>query len=98
MQLKITDQKTKKSYYAILDDSTYNASTGKISSKSTHLYKQSRDAGAQVIPLVGLYYKGKAYNVYDGTWKMQLRVLKPLGTSSKSKHWESWTSRVFTIG
>jgi subtilisin family serine protease len=99
VQLKITDQKTKKSYYAILDDSTLkNDGTFRISSKSTHLYKQSRDAGAQVIPLVGLYYKGKAYNVYDGTWKMQLRVLKPLGTSSKSKHWESWTSRAFTIG
>ncbi|HEY3545468.1 MAG TPA: S8 family serine peptidase [Propionicimonas sp.] len=99
VQLKITDQKTKKSYYAILDDSTLkNDGTFRISSKSTHLYKQSRDAGAQVIPLVGLYYKGKAYPVYNGTWKMQLRVLKPLGTSSKSKHWESWTSKVFTIG
>ena len=97
VQLRITDQRTRKSYDAILDDSTYKRSTGKISRKSTHLYRQPRDASAQVIPLVGLYRKGKAYNVYDGSWKMQLRVLKPLGTSSKSKHWETWPSRVFTI-
>ncbi|MGV8907569.1 MAG: S8 family serine peptidase [Propionicimonas sp.] len=98
LQLRITDQRTRKSYDAILNLSTYNPKTFKISSKSTHLYKQPRDASAQAIPLMGFYHKGKAYQVYDGTWKMTLRVLKPLGTSSRSKHWESWTSKVFTIG
>ncbi len=99
VQLKVTNQKTRKSYYAILDWSTFKTDGSyRISSKSTHLYKQSRDVGAQVIALEGLYSKGKASPVYGGTWKMQLRVLKPLGTSSRSKHWESWTSRAFTIG
>ena len=98
VQLRITNQRTRKSYDAILDLSTYNQKNLKISRKSTHLNRQPRDASAQAIPLIGFYSKGKAHQVYDGTWKMTLRVLKPLGTSSRSKHWEAWTSKVFTIG
>lgn len=98
VQLKVTDVKHKKSYYAILDYSTLNETNYKISSSSTHLYKQSRDDTLQYTYWDGnIYYKGKAYYLPDGTYTLQLRVLKPLGSSSKSSHWETYTTPKFNV-
>jgi minor extracellular serine protease Vpr len=94
VQLKVTNTKTKKSYDAVIDWSTYNRNTGKASSKSTHLYKQPRDAVYQGFYFDGgVYHKGHVYGLETGTYTLQLRVLKPLGTASKSKHWETYTSK-----
>ncbi len=98
VQLKVTNTRTKKSYDAVIDWSTYNRNTGKASSKSTHLYKQPRDAVYQGFYFDGgVYHKGHVYGLETGTYTLQLRVLKPLGTASKSKHWETYTSKPIHI-
>jgi subtilisin family serine protease len=98
VQLKLTNTKTKKSYWAILDYSTLDENTYRVSSKSTHLYRQSRDDSYQgFIFDGGVYHKGYAYGIPNGTYTAQLRVLKPLGSSSKSSHWDTFTTPKFTI-
>jgi hypothetical protein len=94
--MKITNTKTKKSYDAILDWSQVSNS-GKASSKSLHLNRQSRDASFQYVYFLGIDYKGTAYRVNDGTYTLTLKVLKPLGTSKKKSHWESFTTKPFVI-
>jgi len=93
--MKITDTRTKKSYDAILDFSQVNGN--KASSKSLHLNRQSRDASFQYVYFLGIDYKGTAYRVNDGTYTLTLKVLKPLGTSKKKSHWESFTTKPFVI-
>jgi len=95
--MKITNTKTKKSYDAILDWSTYDPDTYKISSKSTHLNRQSRDVSFQYAYYGGIYKGGEAWSVPDGTYTLTLKVLKPLGTSKKKSHWESFTTKPFVI-
>jgi subtilisin family serine protease len=92
VQLKVTNAKTKKSYYAIID---WNARTA---SKATHLNKQPRDASLQYVEFDGYYYSGgKVRSIPNGTYTLQLRVLKPLGKSSKSSHWETYTTPKFNV-
>jgi hypothetical protein len=96
VQLRVTNTATKKSYDAIINLDYVKGS--KASSKSTHLYKQSRDDSFQELDFYGAYYsKGKVKWVPSGSYTLQLRVLKPLGSSSKSSHWETFTTPGFTI-
>jgi subtilisin family serine protease len=96
--MKLTNTRTKKSYDAILDWTTFGVGGAyKISKKSTHLYKQPRDAAFQYVYYGGIYSKGEAWSVPDGTYTLTLRVLKPLGTTGKKSHWESFTTKSFTI-
>jgi subtilisin family serine protease len=98
VQATLTNTRTKKSYAGILDDSTYNPSNYRISSKSTHLYRQSRDDSYQgFIYTAGYYRKGYAWALPNGTYKLTLKVLKPLGSSGKKSHWETFTTPAFTI-
>lgn len=98
VQLKLTNTKTKRTYWAILDFSTLDESTYRVSSKSTHLYKQSRDDSYQYLEFDGgVYYKGYAYGIPDGKYTAQLRVLKPLGNAKKSSDWETFTTPSFNI-
>ncbi len=96
VQLRVTNAKTKKSYDAIINFKYVKGS--KASSKSTHLYKQSRDDSFQELDFFGAYYsKGKVKWVPSGSYTLQLRVLKPLGSAKKSSHWETFTTPKFTI-
>jgi minor extracellular serine protease Vpr len=98
VMMKITNTKTKKSYDAILDWSTFKgAPSNKISSKSTHLNKQSKDVSAQYVAFQGIYKSGQARTVPDGTYTLTLKVLKPLGSSKKKSHWETFTTKSFVI-
>ncbi len=98
VMMKITNTKSKKSYDVILDWSTYKGGPSyKISGKSTHLYKQSRDADFQYASFGGIYKGGEAWSVADGTYTLTLKVLKPLGSSKKKSHWESFTTKPFVI-
>ncbi|MFT4108198.1 Ig-like domain-containing protein [Propionicimonas sp.] len=87
IRVKATNQKTKKSYYAVL------------SGTSTQIGKLGRDDGFTSIPFYGAYKnsKGKVVAVPAGTYKLQLRVLAPLGSSSKSSHWQTYTTRAFKL-
>jgi hypothetical protein len=87
IRLKATNQKTKKSYYAVL------------SGTSTQLGKQGRDESYTALPFYGAYKnsKGKVVAVPAGTYKLQLRVLKPLGNSKKSSAWETYATRAFKL-
>jgi len=93
LRLKIVNTKTKKAYWAILD---YNAGDPVA---ATHLGKQSRDAGAQVVTFYGDYLNSTngVSAVGDGNYQLQLKVLKPLGNSSKSSDWETYSSPKFGI-
>ena len=97
VMMKIRNTRTKKSYDAILDWTTYDENTYKIRSKSTHLYKQSRDVSAQVVYYGGVYKSGKAWSLPNGTYTLTLKVLKPLGKSSKKSNWDSFTTKPFQI-
>jgi subtilisin family serine protease len=96
VQLRVTNTATRKSYDAIINLKYVKGS--KASSKSTHLYKQSRDDSFQELDFFGAYYsKGKVKWVPSGSYTLQLRVLKPLGSAKKSSHWETFTTPKFTI-
>ena len=98
IQLKLTNTKTKKTFWAILDYTTFNDTTYKVSSKSTHLYRQSRDDSYQYLLFDGgIYYKGYAWGIPNGTYTAQIRVLKPLGNAKKTSDWETFTTPSFTI-
>ncbi|HSK33048.1 MAG TPA: hypothetical protein VK903_06155, partial [Propionicimonas sp.] len=97
VMMKITNTKSKKSYDVILDWSTFNQSNFKISSKSTHLNKQSKDVSAQIVAFEGIYKSGEAWAVAGGTYTLTLKVLKPLGSSKKKSHWETFTTKSFVI-
>lgn len=94
--MKITNTKSKKSYDAVLDW-RYVQNSGKASSKSLHLNKQSRDAFFQYVYYGGIYKSGRAWSLPDGTYTLTLKVLKPLGKSSKKSNWESFTTKSFQI-
>lgn len=87
IRVKAINQKTKKSYYAVL------------SGKDTQLGRQGRDEGYTLTSFYGICKtsKGALARVPAGTYKLQLRVLRPLGSSSKSAHWETWTTRSFKV-
>ncbi len=95
---KITNTRTKKSHDVILDWTGYDGeSSYRISKKSTHLNRQSRDASLQFIDVEGYYNKGEAWAIEDGTYTVTIKVLKPMGSSSKKSHWESFTTKSFRI-
>jgi subtilisin family serine protease len=94
--MKITDTKSRKSFDAIVNWN-FVQNTGKASSKSTHLNKQSRDAGLQYLAYQGIYKSSKAWRLPDGTYTLTLKVLKPLGSSKKKSHWETFTTKPFII-
>jgi CshA-type fibril repeat protein len=87
IRMKAINTRTKKSYDAVLSGS------------STQLGRQGRDDSYTLTPFYGIYKtsKGKLARVPAGTYKLQLRVLRPLGSSSKSAHWEAWTTRTLKI-
>ncbi|MGC3995919.1 MAG: S8 family serine peptidase [Propionicimonas sp.] len=87
IRVKAINQKTKKSYYAVL------------SGTSTQFGKRGRDESYSVIPFYGAYKNsaGKVVGVPAGTYKLQLRVLAPLGSSSKTSHWQTYTTRAFKV-
>lgn len=97
VQIKLTNKTLKMSFWATLDYSTWDPVTNKISSSSTHTYRQSRDDSFQGFVLDGMYYKGIAYNLPDGTYTAQLRVLKPLGNAKKTSDWETFTTPTFNV-
>lgn len=78
IRLKAINQKTKKTYYALL------------SGTSSQLAKRGRDEGYSTVSFYGAYSRGF---VPAGTYKLQLRVLKPLSSSS----WETYTTRAFKL-
>lgn len=87
IRLRAINQKTKKSYWAVL------------SGKSTQLGKRGRDESYLLVSFYGIYKKssGKLGRVPTGTYKLQLRVLKPLGSSKKSSHWETYTTHTLKV-
>lgn len=89
---------TGKSYNAIINWDYVNKSMTKATSKSIALGKQSRDDFGQYVDFIGAYYsKGKVRAVPSGTYKLTLRVLKPLGKASTKSHWETFTTPSFRI-
>lgn len=87
IRLKATNQKTKKSYYAVL------------SGTSTQLGRQGRDEKYSTLPFYGIYKTsgGKLARVPSGTYTLKLRVLRPLGKTSTGSHWETYTSRTLKL-
>lgn len=87
IRVKATNQKTRKSYYAVL------------SGTSTRLGPTGRDEGLTLIPFYGVYTtaRGTLARVPAGTYKLQLRALKPMGNASRSSHWETYTTRAFRL-
>ncbi len=83
IRLKAVNTRTKKYYYAVL------------SGTSTQLGPRGRDEGYSTVPFYGIYKDSKGRQVYipAGTYKLQLRVLRPLGSSGTSSHWETLTTR-----
>ena len=66
---------------------------------ATHLGEMPRDVDLQSVTFYGEYLttdNGIGY-VPDGNYQLQLKVLKPLGNASSSKHWETYTSPKFFI-
>lgn len=101
VRLKVINTKTKKSYYAVIDwNHITTANPAKTAvARSTHLGRLSRDDLLYYLEFDGAYQnaKGKLAWVPSGTYQLQLRVLKPLGSASKSSHWETFTTPSFKI-
>ncbi len=87
IRLKATNKSTKKSYYAVL------------SGTDTWLGKRGRDESFSAIEFYGIYKTsgGKLAYIPSGTYTLKLRVLRPLGKSSTSSHWETYTSRTLKL-
>lgn len=93
VRLKVINVKTKKSYYAVINPEAGDPVD------ATHLGEMPRDVDLQSVTFYGEYLttdNGIGY-VPDGNYQLQLKVLKPLGNASSSKHWETYTSPKFFI-
>lgn len=98
VRLRAKNVRTGKTYNAIINWDYVNGSVTRASSKSIHLYKQPRDNFAQLVDFFGAYYSdGRVKWVPEGTYTLQLRVLRPLGSSGTSSHWETFTTPRFTV-
>lgn len=87
IRLRAINQKTRKSYWAVL------------SGTSTQLGKRGRDESYLLVSFYGIYKKsgGKLARVPKGKYKLQLRVLKPLGSSKKKSNWETYTTHTLKV-
>lgn len=86
IRVKAINQRTRRAYYAVL------------SGTSTTLGRRGRDESLSTLTFYGVVSKsGSRINLPSGTYKLQLRVLRPLGSSSASSHWDTWTSRTFKL-
>jgi subtilisin family serine protease len=76
-----------------------------LSAKSWHLMysekylpRNSTSSSFFSFPFDGTTFAGKkTYTVPDGTYYLQLSVLKPLGDPANPMHWETWMSASFVI-
>jgi subtilisin family serine protease len=93
VRMKIYNVKTRKSYWAVIDP--WAASLD----EAIHFGPQPRDIDLQYAEFYGYYVNstGEVATIPNGNYQLQLKVLKPLGTASKSSHWETYTSPKFWI-
>ncbi|WP_304502684.1 S8 family serine peptidase [Brachybacterium sp. ACRRE] len=85
-------------YHAKADGSKgklVNPKVGTVSSES----KWGRSSETEALPWDGTYQtaKGKTVSAKDGTYIIEVRVLKALGDPDTASDWESWDSEVLTL-